>query len=101
VSAVAGHRVLPPHLATDWDAFAQCRPEDAHDLTDSDRRFNRSELATLLTICDGCPVIRQCAQRGAKLSGVHGVWAGTYIPISRGPQRRHAIHTLRRKAGMV
>lgn len=101
MSGVAGTRVRPVELKADWDINAQCGPEDANALTDSEKRLNRDEIEALITICDGCPVILQCAQRGAKLSGVHGVWAGTYVPISSGPQRRHAIHTLRRKAGVV
>ena len=58
---VAGTRVRPVELKADWDINAQCGPEDANALTDSEKRLNRDEIEALITICDGCPVILQCA----------------------------------------
>ena len=41
MSGVAGTRVRPVELKADWDINAQCGPEDANALTDSEKRLNR------------------------------------------------------------
>ncbi len=100
MTGTVGTRVRTVELKADWTTKAQCSIDDAQAMTDSAKRLTREEVSALIAICDGCPVTTPCAQRAIRLRA-HGVWAGIYIPLTAGPERRHAIHQLRQKAGVA
>lgn len=88
----------------DWITRAKCRTMDPHSFDLSDRRSGettpRPEVAQQL--CEGCPVVRQCALDAMEPLAVCSVRAGVWIPpISpRGRLARDYVRQLAVVAGV-
>ena len=49
---------------------------------DEDEQYGKSEQAIAVTICNRCPIKRQCADYAMRTNQEHGVWGGM-LPVQR------------------
>lgn len=78
--------------STAWHVDAQCR-SDSPDLYDVDRLPNGDETraAVARVLCDGCPVLRQCAADALDPLAVGTLRAGVHLPATPSQAGRRKI----------
>jgi hypothetical protein len=75
-----------------WQAFASCHDDPELFFPDgSSHRYDR-QINKAKAICQGCPVIRQCATEALTNHIGHGIWGGL---DERARRRIHRRHTTR------
>lgn len=59
-----------------WQTLARCRNEDPDSM--QPERATTAEVADALMVCNGCPVLEQCAELAAGQMLAYGIHAGRW-----------------------